>query len=172
MSINTKEDEFGKYLSNITSINRKVLRYLFDLELKENKNLKKETEYIKINPDPDNNYFFFQGKIDFRSLTKLLEKYNTKDKLYLLNNIKNDNDNNQKDQKQILKYYLKGSVELRNDIWHNNIDYNNPNKYYNIINNIKNAYEQFKNNPLLNKSDLFENCIKYLCISLEFFKSK
>ena len=90
MSINIK-DEFGKYLVNISSINRKILRYLFDLELQKNRDLQKETEYINKNPDPDNNLFFFQGKIDFRSLTKLLEKYNLKNKIYLLINISDNN---------------------------------------------------------------------------------
>ena len=90
MSINIK-DEFGKYLVNISSINRKILRYLFDLELQKNRDLQKETEYINKNPDPDNNLFFFQGQIDFRSLTKLLEKYNLKNKIYLLINISDNN---------------------------------------------------------------------------------
>ena len=37
MSIKTNKEEVGKYLANISLINRKILRYIFDLELKKTK---------------------------------------------------------------------------------------------------------------------------------------
>ena len=158
-----KKDEFGKYLTTTSSINRKILRLLFDLELAANKHMKYDVDNIKKNPDPANNLFFFEGVLDFRSLTKILEKYNTNGKISLLINYDND-----KDEKTKLKNYLKKSVELRNDIWHNNVTYDNPKKYHNIINDIKSAYELFKNNKLINRPQLFEKSIKYLDICLDF----
>ena len=161
------QEEFGNYLATALSINRKILRLLFDLELERNKDLKKEIEYIKNNPSQ--NLFFFDNNLDFKSLIKILTSYNSKDKLSTLINYNIDNNIN--DEKTIFKHFLKKSIELRNDIWHNNIEYYNPKKYYNIINIIKSAYEMFKKNKTINKSDLLEKCIKYLDICLKFFGS-
>ena len=36
------QDEFGNYLATALSINRKILRILFDLEVESNKNIQKE----------------------------------------------------------------------------------------------------------------------------------
>jgi hypothetical protein len=69
-----------------------------------------------------------------------------------------------------LKDLLKKSPMMRNDLWHNCIEYNNPKKYYEIISSIKIAYELFEKNEKLNKKELFTNCIKYLNICLEFLK--
>ena len=165
-----EEDEFGNYLATTLSINRKILRLLFDLEVERNQELKRKLEYIKNNPDLSNDLFFFEDSLDFKSLIKILNSYNSHDKLITL--ICNQNDNNQKkDEKTKFKNFLKKSIELRNDIWHNNIEYNNPKKYFKIINIIKTAYEMFQNNKTINKSDLFEKCIKYLDICLKFLES-
>ena len=161
------QDEFGNYLATALSINRKILTILFDLEVESNKNIQKELEYIKNNPDQ--NLFFFEDNLDFKSLIKILTSYNSKDKLFVLINY--NIDNNVNDEKIIFKHFLQKSIELRNDIWHNNIVYYNPKKYYNIINIIKSAYEMFQKNQAINKSDLFEKCIKYLDICLNFFGS-
>ena len=182
MSTKIDEDEFGKYLSTSSSINRKILRFIFDSELQQNKELENEVEYIKKNPDSKNNLFFFEDMIDFRTLTKLLEKYNNDNNLYILNDMKNEineintneenyeNDKkNEKEEKKIIKDFLKKSVLLRNDIWHNNIDYDNPKKYYIAINDIILAYELFKNKKSIKKPELFEKSIAYMNICLDFF---
>ena len=169
MSNGINKDEFGKYLTTTCTINRKILRLLFDLELEENKKLKEEVEDLKINPDMKNNLFFFGNTIDFRTLTKLFEKYNSNKDLYLLNDI---NDiNYSEEESAILKAFLKNSVTLRNDIWHHCIGYEHPEKYFNIINNFKTTYELFKN-KLIKHSEIFEKSIKYLDICLEFFNKK
>ena len=158
-----KKEQLGKYLANISSINRKILRLLFDLELEKNKDMKQNVENIRENPDPLNNLFFFEGILDFRSLTKILYDFNSNKKLKILINY-DEND----EEKKLLKSYIKNSVELRNDIWHNNIRVNNNMKYINVINDIKKAYELFKKNKSINRSELFQNSIKYLNICLEF----
>ena len=162
-------DEFGKYLTTTCTINRKILRLLFDLELEKNKKLKEEVEYLKINPDMKNGLFFFENTIDFRTLIKLLEKYISRNELYLL--IDMDDLLKSEEESKILKTFLKNSVTLRNDIWHHSITYKQPDKYFNIISNIKTTYELFKN-KLINHSEIFEKSIKYLDICLEFFKKK
>ena len=169
MSNGINKDEFGKYLTTTCTINRKILRLLFDLELEENKKLKEEVEDLKINPDMKNNLFFFENTIDFRTLTKLLEKYNSNKDLYLL--IDMNDINYSEEESAILKTFLKNSVSLRNDIWHHCIVYEHPEKYFNIINNFKTAYELFKN-KLIKHSAIFEKSIKYLDICLEFFNKK
>ena len=110
-------------------------------------------------------FFFFEGIIDFKSLILLLEKYTSKKNIKLLIDINNE------DEIKILKKFLNNSPILRNDLWHNNIEYNNPKKYYEIFNSIKVAYELFKSNEEINKKELFENCIKYIDICLDFFKN-
>ena len=169
MSKEINKDEFGKYLTTTCTINRKILRLLFDLELEKNETLKEEVENLKKNPDMKNNLFFFENIIDFRTLTKLLEKYNSNKGLYLLIDM-NDIINSEEESK-ILKTFLKNSVILRNDIWHHNITYEHPEKYFNIINNFKITYELYEK-KLLNHSDIFVKSIKYLDICLEFFKKK
>ena len=169
MSKEINEDEFGKYLSTTCTINRKILRLLFDLELEKNVKLQKEVEDLKTNPDMKNNLFFFENIIDFRTLTKLLEKYIANKDLNLLIDM-NDLFKSEEESK-ILKTFLKNSVILRNDIWHHCITYEQPDKYFRIINNIKTAYELFKN-KLIKHSEIFENSIKYLDICLEFFEKK
>ena len=169
MSNGINKDEFGKYLTTTCTINRKILRLLFDLELEENKKLKEEVEDLKINPDMKNNLFFFENAIDFRTLTKLLEKYNSNKDLYLL--IDMNDINYSEEESAILKALLKNSITLRNDIWHHCIAYEHPEKYFNIINNFKTAYELFKN-KLIKHSAIFEKSIKYLDICLEFFNKK
>ena len=167
MSKEINKDEFGKYLTTTCTINRKILRLLFDLELEKNIKLKEEVESLKINPDMKNNLFFFENIIDFRTLTKLLEKYNSNKDLYLLIDM-NDIFKSEEESK-ILKTFLKNSVTLRNDIWHHSISYEHPEKYFNIINNFKITYELYEK-KLLNHSDIFVKSIKYLDICLEFFK--
>lgn len=158
-------DEFDRYIVNVVTINRKILLTLFDLELTKNELLKNKVEYIKNLPYVDKTYFFFDGIIDFKSLVLLLEQFNSKKNIELLIDVNKEN------ECKILKDYLNNSKILRNDLWHNCIEYNKPKKYYKIFSSIKNAYELFQNNSLLNKEDLFKNCIKYLNISLEYFNN-
>ena len=169
MSKEINKDEFGKYLTTTCTINRKILRLLFDLELEKNKKLKEEVERLKISPDMENNLFFFENIIDFRTLTKLLEKYNSNKDLYLL--IDMNDINSSEEESAILKKFLKNSVTLRNDIWHHSITYGHPEKYFNIINNFKTTYELY-GNKLIKHSEIFEKSIKYLDICLEFFDQK
>ena len=162
------EEEFGNYVANISSINRKILRLLFDIEMKKNNNLEKEVESIKIQPKPDKNKFFFEGFLDFKSIIILLKKYSLKKQLFILKNKDNDNEKN---KSIIFQNYLDNSLILRNDIWHNNVDYQKYEKNINVINGIKKNYEMLKNNELLNKKELFEKAIKYLDIFLEFLET-
>ena len=164
MTSKIKRDEFDKYIINVVSIHRKVMLTLFDLELTKNDSLRNKVEIIKNLPDVDKTYFLFEGIIDFKSMILLLEKYNSKKDIKLLININNEN------EYKILKDLLKKSPMMRNDLWHNCIEYNNPKKYYEIISSIKIAYELFEKNEKLNKKELFTNCIKYLNICLEFLK--
>ena len=164
-SANLKREEFDKYIVNVVTINRKILLTLFDLELTKNELLKNKVEYIKNLPYVDKTYFFFNGIIDFKSLLLLLEKFNSKKKIELLIDVNKEN------ECKILKDFLNNSKLLRNDLWHNCIDYKNPKKYHKIFSSIKSAYELFKNNSLLNKKDLFENCIKYFNIALEYLEN-
>ena len=164
ISVGTNKDEFDRYIANVVTINRKILLTLFDLELTKNDLLKKKIELIR-NSKVDRNYFFFEGIIDFKSLILLLSRLNSKKEIELLIDINKEN------EIKILKKFLIDSPLIRNDLWHNCIEYNNPKKYYGIICSIKNAYELFQNNNVLNKSKLFENSIKYLNICLEYFKN-
>ena len=165
ISSNYNRDEFDRYIVNIISIHRKVMLTLFDLELTKNELLKNKVETIKNLPYIDKTYFFFEGIIDFKSLMLLLEQFNSKKKIELLIDVNKENEN------KILKNLLRYSPQLRNDLWHNCIEYNNPKKYYKIINFIKKAYELFKSNKEINKKELFENSIKYLDICLDYFKN-
>ena len=167
MSIKVKDEEFGKYLTNIMSISRKILRLLFDLELAQNNELYERIEKIKKNPQPEKDLFFFENLLDFKSLINLLRIYNKKNKLNVLIDKESKNI---VDEKKIFGNLLEDLVELRNDLWHNSVNYKNPKKYNLIILNIKKSYEMFKNNKLINKPELFINSIKYLDISLEFFE--
>ena len=165
ISSKLNRDDFDRYIVNVVTINRKILLTLFDLELTKNEFLRNKVEFIKNLQQIDKTYFFFEGIIDFKSLILLLEKFNSKKKIELLIDVNKEN------EYKILKDFLKNSPILRNDLWHNCIDYNNPKKYYEIISSIKSAYELFKNNLALNKKDLFENCLKYLNISLSYFEN-
>ena len=165
MTSKIKRDEFDKYIINVVSIHRKVMLTLFDLELTENDSLRNEVEIIKNLPDVDKTYFLFEGIIDFKSMILLLEKYNSEKDIKLLIDINNEN------EFKILKDLLKKSPMMRNDLWHNCIEYNNPKKYYEIISSIKNAYELFQKNSSLKRNKLFENSIKYLNICLEYFRN-
>ena len=164
ISLDINKDDFDRYIVNVATINRKVLLTLCDIELTKNDSLKKEVELIK-NSEIDRDYFFFEGIIDFKSLILLLYGFTSQKKIELLIDVNNEN------EIKILKKFLIDSPLIRNDLWHNCIEYNNPKKYYGIISSIKSAYELFQNNKLLNKSKLFENSIKYLNICLEYFKN-
>ena len=166
MSIKGNEEEFGKYLTTILTISRKILRLLFDLELEKNKELNVMIENIK--KEPEQHLFFFENMIDFKSLIKLLNIYSKKNKLIVLIDIENNNEIHE--HQKIFQKFLLEIIELRNDLWHNKVRYKNPKKYYHAILNIKKAYDMFKNNKLINKKELLENCINYLDISLEFFE--
>ena len=166
----TTEEEFGNYVANISSINRKILRLLFDIEIKKNNDLEKEVESIKNHPKIEENLFFFEGTLDFGSMIILLKKSINKNKLLILKNKDNFNDN-EKNESNIFKNYLKKSLILRNDIWHNNVDFQNYRKYINVITAIKKSYEMLKNNESLNKKELFEKAIKYIDIVLEFLEN-
>ena len=166
MSIKGNEEEFGKYLTTILTISRKILRLLFDLELEKNKELNVMIENIK--KEPEQHLFFFENMIDFKSLIKLLNIYSKKNKLIVL--IDTENNNEVHEHQKIFQKLLQEIIELRNDLWHNSVNYKNPKKYYHAILNIKKAYDMFKNNKLINKKELLENCINYLDISLEFFE--
>ena len=100
----------------------------------------------------------------------LLKKSINKNKLLILKNKDNFNDN-EKNESNIFKNYLKKSLILRNDIWHNNVDFQNYRKYINVITAIKKSYEMLKNNESLNKKELFEKAIKYIDIVLEFLEN-
>ena len=168
MSLKSNEEEFGKYIVTIITISRKILRLLFDLELTKNKELSEEIEKIKKNPQPEKDLYFFEDTLDFKSLIKLLNIYNREDKLIILINKES---NNAENDKNILRSFLNDILQLRNELWHNNINYKNPKKYYKIILIIKEAYEMLKNNKSINKSELLGNCINYLDICLEFFNN-
>ena len=165
MSTEIKREEFDKYIINVVSIHRKIMLTLFDLELTKNEELRNLVENIKNYPDIHKTFFFFEGIIDFKSMILLLDIFNKKRKIKLLIDV------NKVNEYKILKGVLKNSLKLRNDLWHNCIEYNNPNKYYQIISSIKEAYEIFQNNKDINKKDLLENCIKYLNICLEYFNN-
>ena len=168
MSLILKRDDFDKYIVNMISIHRKIMLTLFDLELTKNELLKNEVEAIRNCKTVDKTFFFYEGVIDYSSMIKLLVKYNsskTKRKIELLI------DTNKDDEHKLLKTLLDNSLILRNDLWHNCIEYNNPKKYYKIFSNFKNAYELFLKNKSINKKELFENSIKYLDICLDFFKN-
>ena len=165
MSSYLNKDEFDKYIINTIAINRKILLTLFDLELTKNELLKNKVELIKNLPYIDKTFFFFEGIIDFKSLILLLEKYTSKKEIKLLIDV------NDKNQIKIFNRFLKKSSILRNDLWHNNIEYNNPKKYFKALKNIKDAYELFMNNKEINKKELFENCLKYLDICLDYFEN-
>ena len=162
-SSNLSRDEFDRYIVNVVSMNRKILLTLFDLELTKNELLKNKVEAIKNLPFIDKTYFFFEGTIDFKSMILILEIFNNKKKIVLLIDVNKENES------KILKELLNNSPILRNDLWHNCIEYNKPNKYFKIISSIKTAYELFQNNSSINKKELFENCIKYLNICLDYF---
>ena len=165
MSSYLNKDEFDKYIINTIAINRKILLTLFDLELTKNELLKNKVELIKNLPYIDKTFFFFEGIIDFKSLILLLEKYTSKKEIKLLIDV------NDKNQIKIFNRFLKKSSILRNDLWHNNIEYNNPKKYFKALKNIEDAYELFMNNKEINKKELFENCLKYLDICLDYFEN-
>ena len=167
MSHGLKRDDFDKYIINVISIHRKIMLTLFDLELTKNELLKNDVESIKNGKAINKTYFFFEGVIDFSSMIKLLAEYNTRTKKKIELLIDTNKDNEQK----LLKTLLNNSLILRNDLWHNCIEYNNPKKYYKIFSNFKNAYELFLKNKSINKKELFENSIKYLDICLDFFKN-
>ena len=95
----------------------------------------------------------------------LLYRFTSQKKIELLIDVNNEN------EIKILKNFLNDSPLIRNDLWHNCIDYNKPNKYYKIISSIKNAYELFQKNSSLKRNKLFENSIKYLNICLEYFQN-
>ena len=164
ISLDINKDDFDRYIVNVVTINRKVLLTLFDLELTKNDSLKKKVELIK-NSKIDRDYFFFEGIIDFKSLILLLYRFTSQKKIELLIDVNNEN------EIKILKNFLNDSPLIRNDLWHNCIDYNKPNKYYKIISSIKNAYELFQKNSSLKRNKLFENSIKYLNICLEYFQN-
>ena len=164
ISLDINKDDFDRYIVNVATINRKVLLTLFDIELTKNDSLKKEVELIK-NSKIDRDYFFFEGIIDFKSLILLLYRFTSQKKIELLIDVNNEN------EIKILKNFLNDSPLIRNDLWHNCIEYNKPNKYYKIISSIKNAYELFQKNSSLKRNKLFENSIKYLNISLEYFQN-
>ena len=164
ISLDINKDDFDRYIVNVATINRKVLLTLFDLELTKNDSLKKEVELIK-NSEIDRDYFFFEGIIDFKSLILLLYRFTSQKKIELLIDVNNEN------EIKILKNFLNDSPLIRNDLWHNCIEYNKPNKYYKIISSIKNAYELFQKNSSLKRNKLFENSIKYLNICLEYFQN-
>ena len=164
ISLDINKDDFDRYIVNVATINRKVLLTLFDIELTKNDSLKKEVELIK-NSEIDRDYFFFEGIIDFKSLILLLYRFTSQKKIELLIDVNNEN------EIKILKNFLNDSPLIRNDLWHNCIDYNKPNKYYKIISSIKNAYELFQKNSSLKRNKLFENSIKYLNICLEYFQN-
>ena len=165
MSGEIKREEFDKYIINVVSIHRKIMLTLFDLELTKNEELRNWIEQIKNSTEIDKTFFFFEGIIDFKSMILLLDKFNSKGKIKLIIDVKKEK------ECKILKNALKNSTKLRNDLWHNCIEYNNPNKYFQYISSIKNAYEIFQNNETINKKELFENCIKYLNICLEYFNN-
>ena len=160
ISLDINKDDFDRYIVNVATINRKVLLTLFDIELTKNDSLKKEVELIK-NSEIDRDYFFFEGIIDFKSLILLLYRFTSQKKIELLIDVNNEN------EIKILKNFLNDSPLIRNDLWHNCIEYNKPNKYYKIIN----AYELFQKNSSLKRNKLFENSIKYLNICLEYFQN-
>ena len=164
ISLDINKDDFDRYIVNVATINRKVLLTLFDLELTKNDSLKKEVELIK-NSEIDRDYFFFEGIIDFKSLILLLYRFTSQKKIELLIDVNNEN------EIKILKNFLNDSPLIRNDLWHNCIEYNKPNKYYKVISSIKNAYELFEKNSSLKRNKLFENSIKYLNICLEYFQN-
>lgn len=164
ISLDINKDDFDRYIVNVATINRKVLLTLFDIELTKNDSLKKEVELIK-NSEIDRDYFFFEGIIDFKSLILLLYRFTSQKKIELLIDVNNEN------EIKILKNFLNDSPLIRNDLWHNCIEYNKPNKYYKIISSIKNAYELFQKNSSLKRNKLFENSIKYLNICLEYFQN-
>jgi len=164
ISLDINKDDFDRYIVNVATINRKVLLTLFDLELTKNDSLKKKVELIK-NSEIDRDYFFFEGIIDFKSLILLLYRFTSQKKIELLIDVNNEN------EIKILKNFLNDSPLIRNDLWHNCIEYNKPNKYYKIISSIKNAYELFQKNSSLKRNKLFENSIKYLNICLEYFQN-
>ena len=164
ISLDINKDDFDRYIVNVVTINRKVLLTLFDIELTKNDSLKKEVELIK-NSEIDRDYFFFEGIIDFKSLILLLYRFTSQKKIELLIDVNNEN------EIKILKNFLNDSPLIRNDLWHNCIEYNKPNKYYKIISSIKNAYELFQKNSSLKRNKLFENSIKYLNICLEYFQN-
>ena len=164
ISLDINKDDFDRYIVNVVTINRKVLLTLFDIELTKNDSLKKEVELIK-NSEIDRDYFFFEGIIDFKSLILLLYRFTSQKKIKLLIDVNNEN------EIKILKNFLNDSPLIRNDLWHNCIEYNKPNKYYKIISSIKNAYELFQKNSSLKRNKLFENSIKYLNICLEYFQN-
>ena len=167
MSLGLKREDFDKYIINVISIQRKIMLTLFDLELTKNELLKNDVENIKNYKSIDKTYFFYEGIIDFGSMIKLLLEYNTKKtkKIQLLI------DANKENEQKLLKSLLNNSLILRNDLWHNCIEYNNPKKYLKILSNFKRAYELFMNNESINKKELFENSIKYLDICIDFFKN-
>ena len=164
ISLDINKDDFDRYIVNVATINRKVLLTLCDIELTKNDSLKKEVELIK-NSEIDRDYFFFEGIIDFKSLILLLYRFTSQKKIELLIDVNNEN------EIKILKNFLNDSPLIRNDLWHNCIEYKKPNKYYKIISSIKNAYELFQKNSSLKRNKLFENSIKYLNICLEYFQN-
>ena len=143
MTSEIKRDEFDKYIINVISLHRKIMLILFELELTKNEELRNRVEIIKNKSEIDKAFFFFEGIIDFKSMILLLKDFNSKGKFGLLIDVSKDNEN------KILKDVLKNSLKLRTDLWHNCIEYNNPQKYYQIISSIKIAYEIFQNNKAI-----------------------
>ena len=153
------KEKFGKLLATACSINRKIIRMIFDLEKEKNELLRKELDSIKSGIKNNKDLFFFEDNLDFSSIVKILKRYKSKNLLVSIENYDG------------FENFLINSRKLRNDIWHNLIQYDKKKRYYNIIYNFREAYERFQS-QFQDKKELFENCKKYFNLCLEFFKYK
>lgn len=171
MSKAKNKEQFEKYLTNVCTINRKVLRKIFDIEKNNNIELEKEIKEMEKNDE-----FFIDDSIDFANLIKKMRKYINKNKFksIIIQDDSNDSqimDINESNKKQCLKLLDNSSI-IRNDIWHNVIEYDKPKKYYNKIKEIKEGYNLFKNKSLFkDEKELLEKSMKYLDIALRFFEN-
>ena len=161
MSGEIKREEFDKYIINVVSIHRKIMLTLFDLELTKNEELRNWIEQIKNSTEIDKTFFFFEGIIDFKSMILLLDKFNSKGKIKLIIDVKKEK------ECKILKNALKNSTKLRNDLWHNCIEYNNPNNkqnncnQYSLLNNFNKQYQKYKYNQYNQQNNNNQNNIDY-----------
>ena len=165
------QEQFDKYLTNICTINRKVLRKIFDIEKNNNIELEKEIKQTE-----ENDGFFIEDSIDFSNLIVKMRKYVNKNKFQsvIIQDTSNDPqilNINEGNKKQCLKLLDNSSI-IRNDIWHNAIEYDKPEKYYKKIKEIKDGYNLFKTKSSFKSEEkLLEKSIQYLEIALKFFGS-